>query len=266
MILDDDVPVPPRPLAERLLGAAKAVLARTVDAVLPPVCLACRMPVADPHALCARCWVDLRLIERPYCERLGIPFGYDLGAGALSAEAIARPPPYDRARTAVLFDGKARDLVHDLKYNDRPDLGRFMGRLMARAGRDVLPGADLLVPVPLHPHRLLQRRFNQSQILAAGIARVTGLPVDALSLERVKATAAQVGLTGEQRRDNLQGAFKVKPTAKALLAGRAVVLVDDVLTTGATVEAATRALRRVGVRSVDVLTFARVAGAGALHI
>lgn len=255
----------------RLFAAAAPDALRRVgraalDFVLPPVCHGCSIPVADPHNLCATCWSSLRFIERPYCERLGIPFGYDLGAGALSAEAIADPPPFGKARSAVLFDGLGRNLVHRLKYQDRADLGRLIGRLTARAGGDLFGACDVIVPIPLHRRRLFVRRFNQSQLIAAEVGRVAGLPVNPFGLERVKKTTSQVGLTETQRAANVSGAFRVSLASKAAIQGRRVLLVDDVLTTGETVKAATRSLLRGGAASVDVLTFARVAAGGPLHI
>jgi ComF family protein len=229
-----------------------------LDLLLPPVCLACRQPVSDPHGLCAACWSGLRFIERPYCERLGIPFAYDLGPGALSAEAIATPPPYDRCRSAVLYEGPALDLVRGLKYRDRTDLARLIGRLAARAARDLVDGADLVMPVPLHWRRLLKRRFNQSAMVARMVSVETGIPLDVASLKRIRSTRPQVGLTGRARSANVAGAFRVSPEAARRIAGRNVILVDDVITTGATAAAATRTLKRAGAARVDLLTFARV--------
>lgn len=249
-----------------LFGAARRLGAGTLDLLLPPVCSACRRPVARAHALCAACWSGLQPIERPYCERLGIPFGYDIGEGALSAEAIADPPVFDRARAAVLFEGPARDLVHALKYHDRTETARLIGRMTARAGAEILGDADLLVPLPLHRHRLWTRKFNQAALIALEVGRASGVTVDASALLRIRPTRPQVGLGERERVENVRGAFRVPAGRKAAIAGRRVVLVDDVLTTGATVSAATRALKRAGAARVDVLTFARVAPGGAVAI
>jgi ComF family protein len=198
------------------------------------------------------------MIEPPYCARLGIPFAYDAGPGLLSMEAIADPPAYDRARAAVRYDDVARTLVHAYKYGDRLDLAHLMGGWMARAGRELLADADGLVPVPLHWRRLWARRFNQSAALASAISSTTKVPVLHGALKRVRATAHQVGLSKSERADNVQGAFRVPADLKAEVSGRRLVLIDDVLTSGATVDTCARALLRAGAAHLDVLVFARV--------
>jgi len=244
--------------ARRALAAAARHL---VDAVLPPRCPVCLAETGSHQALCAGCWAALPLIERPFCERLGLPFAFDHGEGVLSAEAVAAPPAFGRARAAARYEGVAVDLVQRLKYGDRVDLAPLMGRLMRGAGRDILAGADLLVPVPLHRFRLWRRRFNQAAVLAAAIAGVSGVAHDPFLVVRRRRTRQQVGLGRQARLANVQGAFAVPEAAVPRLAGRRVVLVDDVLTTGATLEAVARTLSRAGAGSVDVLTFARVVAA-----
>jgi ComF family protein len=246
----------------RLAGRAAARAGRVLlDLVYPPACVACFGATAEPHGLCPACWAGIRFIERPYCERLGTPFDVDLGAPLLSPAAMADPPVFERARAVARYDDGARALVHRLKYGDRLDLARALGAMMARAGAELIAQADLIVPVPLHRWRLWRRRFNQAMALSAVVSRVTGLPCDPLALARVKATRPQVGLSRAQRGDNLQGAFRVPAEARPGLAGKRVLLVDDVLTTGATANAASRALLRGGAGAVDVLAFARVVGA-----
>jgi ComF family protein len=245
----------------RLKGAAevaRAVLRTALDLALPPLCASCREPV-EGKGLCPSCWSKLSFITRPYCERLGIPFAYDPGPGILSMEAIADPPSYNRARAAVRFDEISRALVHSLKYGDRLDLAPMMGRWMSRAGREILAEADALVPVPLHWRRQWARRFNQSAMLASAISAESGVPIAGRVITRVKATVQQVGLTRSERASNVQGAFKVPEESKGAVVGRRLVLVDDVLTSGATVEGCARALSRAGAANVDVLIFARVA-------
>ncbi|HZP79954.1 MAG TPA: ComF family protein [Pseudolabrys sp.] len=234
----------------------------TRDFALPPLCISCREPVGAGAGLCPTCWAKLSPIEEPYCPRLGTPFAYDPGPGTLSMEAIADPPAYERARAAVRYDDVARKLVHSLKYSDRLDLAPVMGRWMARAGRDLLAGADGLIPVPLHWRRLWARRFNQSAALALHISEQCGVPVLAEGLKRVRSTVQQVGLSKSERAGNVQGAFSVPPRAKTDIVGRRLILVDDVLTSGATLEACARTLMRAGAAQVDVLVFARVVGLG----
>jgi ComF family protein len=244
----------------RFGAGLRAALRIGLDVALPPLCPACREPVRDT-ALCPACWAKLSFIAPPYCERLGIPFAYDPGPGMLSMEAIADPPAYGRARAAVRYDDIARALVHALKYGDRLDLAPTMGRWVASAGRELLSEADALVPVPLHWRRLWARRFNQSVGLAEVISAASSVPVAYDALKRVKATPQQVGLTRAQRADNVQGAFRVAADARGEVAGLRLVLVDDVLTTGATLDACARTLLRAGARNVDVLVFARVVDA-----
>ncbi|MCA0418206.1 MAG: ComF family protein [Proteobacteria bacterium] len=229
-----------------------------IGIVYPPTCIACQAATGEAQALCPACWRGIGFIERPYCERLGTPFPVDLGAGLLSPAAIADPPVFARARAVCRFEGTARELVHRLKYGDRVELSLTLGRMMAQAGRELAAEADLILPVPLHRTRLWRRRFNQAAALARTVSRETGLPLVTTALTRIRRTRQQVGLTRAQRADNLQGAFQVSAAARGLVEGRRVLLVDDVLTTGATVNAASRALLRAGASAVDVLTFARV--------
>ena len=245
------------PWTRRAVALAGQLASATLDTLYPPTCLACRAATGAHGALCPRCWSAMRFIERPFCERLGTPFEQDLGEGLLSPQAMADPPVFARARAVARFeDGPARALVHRLKYSDRVELARPMARWMARAGADILAEADLVAPVPLHPLRLWRRRFNQAAMLTREVSRVTGRPCHLEALVRVKATPSQVGLSRAQRAENVQGAFRA--AARAQVRGRNVVLIDDVLTSGATVNAAARVLLRAGAARVDVLVFARV--------
>lgn len=229
-----------------------------VDLVTPALCLACGTPVGEPASLCVACWNRLRPIDEPVCDALGIPFAYDQGAGALSAAALSDPPAWDRSRAAVLFEDEAAGLVHALKYRDRPEAGLLMARMMARAGRRLLAETDVMLPVPLHRLRLWKRRFNQSAVLAQRIAALSGTPWRHDVLLRARPTRAQVGLDQEARRRNVRNAFAVRADRLAEVAGKSVLLVDDVRTTGATAEACALALKRAGAARVSLLTFALV--------
>jgi ComF family protein len=253
------------PRAKRAAVAAHAMLHWLLDLALPLLCPVCREPV-EGQGLCPGCWSKLSFITRPYCERLGIPFVYDPGPGILSMEAIADPPAYHRARAAVRFDETSRALVHALKYGDRLDLAPMMGRWLSQAGRELLAEADALVPVPLHWRRRWARRFNQSAMLATVVSQASRVPIATGALKRVKFTAQQVGLSRTQRATNVQGAFRVPAAGRAQVAGRRLLLIDDVLTSGATVEGCAKALLRAGAANVDVLVFARVAEPGRTSI
>lgn len=256
---------PPAPASNRLRAwldgarlAARGAGAGTLALVYPPGCIACSAGVADPHGLCPACWSRMGFITRPYCERLGTPFAIDLGGRLISPAAMADPPVFERARAVAGYDEVARELIHRLKYGDRLELARAMGAMMLLAGRELIAEADLIVPVPLHRWRLWTRRFNQAAALGAVLAASSGKPLRTDLLRRVRRTRPQVGLSRNERAENLQGALRAAPGARAHLEGRRALLVDDVLTTGATANAAARALLKAGAAQVDVLTFARV--------
>src|SRR3984957_9102301 len=255
---------PSRSVTAHLRGALRAARGAlmhsarlALDIALPTLCVACREPVAG-DGVCATCWAKLSFIAPPFCPRLGIPFIYDPGPGLLSMEAISDPPAYARARAAVRYDDVARTLVHALKYQDRTDLAPAMGRWMARAGRELLEEADVLVPVPLHWRRGWSRRYNQSGALARIIEKQSGVKVSSQALRRIRQTQQQIGLSRPQRASNVQGAFKVASERQSEIAGRRVVLIDDVLTSGATLDACARALLRAKAACVDALVFTRV--------
>lgn len=235
--------------------AAEAV----AEVIYPPVCLGCGEMVGAHGGVCSRCWGNLRQFEKPWCDVMGTPFAHELSDGAVCAEAIANPPPFAHARSAVHYDDLARGLVHRLKYMDRTDLAPVMADWMTRAGQEVIEKSEYLISVPLHRRRFLARRYNQSAELARALSVRTSLPYLSGALVRKRATRSQVGLGINARADNVRGAFIVPEAEKARLMGRSLLLVDDVYTTGATVKSATTALLRAGAESVCVLTFARVA-------
>lgn len=243
---------------DRLQKTLACVAALPAALLFPPACPGCRRLVSAPGSFCPHCWGKLRFIERPWCEVLGTPFAVDPGPGAVSAAAIADPPPFDRARAAVVYTGAARDLVQRLKFQDGTDLAPAMAGWMARAGAELIADAEFVVPVPLHRMRFLRRRYNQSAELARALCRQTGLAFAPELLERAKKTRHQVGLRASERAENVRAAFRVPASAAGKVKGRRLLLVDDVLTTGATVASATRALKLAGAAKVDVLTFARV--------
>ncbi len=230
-----------------------------VNAVLPPRCLLCSEPVADTGALCASCFDTVEFITPPCCAKCGLPFR-DAYAGApedLVCGACAKSPPaFDRARAVCLYTEHSRALITRLKHADRADYAPALSRWMVRAGADLLADADLLLPVPLHRWRLFWRTYNQAALLTRHIHQHTGISARYDILRRVKATPSQGRLSAAARRKNVVGAFAVR--LKAEVAGRNVVLIDDVLTTGATLNACARALRQAGAKRVDALVASRV--------
>ena len=233
-------------------------VAKALALFVPNICLTCDNFVGFQGGCCAQCWSKLRFVRKPLCPVMGSPFSVDMGDSFLSAEAIADPPPFERLRSVVLYDEMALKLVSSIKYADRTDLAPWVGDWMRVAGSELVAKADYVVPVPLHGRRLRSRRFNQSAELARRIAKISGTAFLPEGLVRRKATRQQVGLTETERERNVSGAFFMPEGMRAQLKDRRILLVDDVYTTGATAKAATRALKRGGVASVDVLVFAKV--------
>jgi ComF family protein len=187
-----------------------------------------------------------------------LPAGRSSATSTNLFATCSAPPAWDRARAAVIFNDEGAKLVHALKYRDRPEAGLLMARMMARGGRRMLNEADVMLPVPLHFFRLWQRRFNQSAFLAQQLSRLSGTPWRHDVLLRRRRTRAQVGLDQAERRRNVKDAFLVRPGQEAAIWGKAVLLIDDVRTTGATAEACALALRAAGAARIDLLTFALV--------
>jgi ComF family protein len=236
-------------------GAGRGI----ADLLFPPLCVMCRAPVPDPDGLCPDCWSSLHFIDQPVCVWCGLPFEVDAGPGTICGACLAHPPHFDKARAIVSYDEISKKPVLALKHADRLDLVPAFAKWLDRAGTPLLAETDLIVPVPLHRRRLWKRRYNQAAELARALARRSGVTYAPLVLERRKHTPSQGTMTSaEARRKNVRGAFLVPKPARPAVKGKTVLVVDDVLTTGATVSACARALKRAGAKSVFVLALARV--------
>ena len=231
-----------------------------LDALLPPACLTCDAAVDSQGTLCAACWRGLHLLTAPLCRQCGVPFLHagQAGTDGLCPACHEHPPAFGAARAALRYDEGARRLLLPFKHGDRTELAAPLARLMARAGADLLARTDLLAPVPLHWRRLLSRRYNQAALLARLVARIAGRPMIPDLLRRTRPTPSLGERSAAERAALLEGAFAVTPSAAHRIAGRRVLLVDDVLTSGATAEACAAALLAAGAAVVDVLAAARV--------
>ncbi|MEP2706219.1 MAG: ComF family protein [Roseibium sp.] len=227
-----------------------------LNALLPQRCMCCDQGIGSGGGLCGACWKKMPFLERPWCSRLGTPFTHDVGDAAFCPSAIASPPVFNRLRSVAFYNGPARDLVLGLKFSRRRELAVLMGNWMARSGAELLSPDSLIMPVPLHWLRLWQRRFNQAADLGSAISRISRCDYDPLCLQRSKRTRQQVGLSAKERQKNVRSAFRIKQERLKDVAGRQVILVDDVYTTGSTISACTKTLLAAGAGSVDVLTFA----------
>ena len=230
------------------------------DLLLPPSCFSCGGEVSGHHQMCGHCWQALNFVTEPYCEACGFPFEYGTAsATTLCAGCLRRTPNFDLARSALRYDDASRRLVLGLKYGDRTEGTRTFAHWLARSAGPRINGADAVIPVPLHPFRLFRRRYNQAGLMARALARELGCRFDTTSLYRKKPTPSQGGLTRRQRFRNVGSAFRVRKDRRQAISGSHVVLVDDVMTTGATVETCARVLKRAGAARVSVLTLTRVA-------
>lgn len=246
--------VPPSVFAAAISKAARTAL----DSVLPPRCLSCGTVVAGDGALCPPCWGRLAFIGAPQCARCGLPFAFEVAPDALCGDCARSEPVFGRARAALHYDDASRPLILAFKHGDGTHAATALGRWMAQAAGDLARDAELIVPVPLHRWRLFRRRYNQSALLAQAVTRLVDRPTDSGILVRRRRTPSQGGLSRPRRIANVRGAFAIAGRRAEGLLGRRVLLVDDVMTTGATLSECARVLRRAGAAQVDVVTLARV--------
>ncbi len=230
-----------------------------LNTIYPPQCAACGEPTGAAQGLCGSCWAKTPFISGLTCAKCGIPLDGEEDGDVHCDGCLHAPPAWDRGAAAVLYDGTGRRVALALKHGDRLDLAKPLARWMARAGRDLIAEAEVVAPVPLHWSRLVRRQFNQ----AAELARQRAISGKAVLvpdlLVRTRATRLQDGMDREERFDNQRDAFAVRERRVPAVRDRTVLLVDDVLTSGATLSGCAEALRQAGARNVNVLVLARVA-------
>jgi ComF family protein len=239
------------------MQAARTAGKYMLDFALPPRCPGCGVVTEEEHLFCLACWQQLHFLGDPSCHRCGLPFEYDQGAEAECGACLAYPPDYDRLRAAVAYGEIARKVALKLKYSGRPAVAETLAFFMQRHLAGEEPAA-MLVPVPLHRWRIWKRGYNQAALIASALARRTGRRAELDLLQRVKPTPVLRGLGKRERALAVQGAFAVSHSARAAVAGKTIVLVDDVYTSGATANACARALRKAGAARVNILCWARV--------
>jgi ComF family protein len=239
---------------------ARGWLRGALDVALPPLALddGTHAAAVQSQGLSSEAWRKITFLEAPVCDGCGAPLEYDQGDGARCPACLSRRRAFERARAAVLYDEHSRGLILKLKHADRTDLAALFAAWIARAGHDILSEADALVPVPLHRWRLMSRRFNQAAEIARPLARLTGLAYLPGAVVRKRSTPSQGGKSASGRRRNVAGAFACPKRMWPCVAGKRLVLIDDVLTTGATAEACARVLKAAGAIRVDVAAVARV--------
>ena len=239
---------------------ARAAFRPILDFALPPRCPGCGVVIDEPHRFCLDCWSALAFLGEPCCARCAFPFDYETGAEVECGRCLAEPPAFDRLRAAVAYGEISRKVALKLKYGGRPGIAETMARFMARhldASEDWI-----VAPVPLHRWRIWRRGYNQSALIAAALAGRARLETRLDLIERVKATPPLRGMGPRERKEAVRGAFRINARRKAEVRGKAILLIDDVYTSGATANGCARVLKRAGAARVDILCWARVVRGG----
>lgn len=227
-----------------------------LDIIIPPVCLSCKDVVQEQGQICAECWQNIPLISKHKCNKCGLPFEFDMGKGAKCQQCSSSKPKFKKVLAVCKHEGTARKLAVNLKFNDRTHLAPYIASMMVSMGRELLEKTDIIIPVPLHSRRRLFRKYNQSALLGQQIAKQSGVDYSPFVMKRVRSTTPQTRLSKKDREKNVKDAFSV--TNKLAVEGKRILLIDDVMTTGATINECTAALKEAGVKHVNGLVFSRV--------
>lgn len=236
----------------------KFAVSRAIDLILPPRCVFTGEIVGEQGAIMPEIWTKLQFISEPMCACCGVPFAFEMSGNARCANCLGDPPSYGRARAALIYDDVSRDLILKFKHADQTHAVISFIPWMMRAGEALLQDSDVILPVPLNRWRLFKRKYNQAALIAAALSRKSQRPWLPLALQRVRPTASQGHMKPSERAKNVKGAFAVRAKDLPRLQGKSVLLVDDVLTTGATVKECIKVLLAAGCKEVNVLTLARV--------
>lgn len=231
---------------------------RVIDYLLPPVCGCCGDTVFEDVGICSLCWKKLTFLSNPCCEACGYPFDLSLGKGAICGECERAPKSFSRCRAALAYNEHSKGMIIGYKHADRTYLTKLFSKWMALSGGGVMETADIIVPVPLHPRRLLTRKYNQSALLAQRLARVHKKLYLPDLVIRTRHTASQGRFSNRGRWRNVRSAFQLNAKYANMYQRERIVIIDDVYTTGATLDACSRALKQGGISNIDALVLARV--------
>lgn len=235
----------------------KAATNKVMNLLLPPRCISCGELVNDVGSLCGKCWAEIDFINEPLCISCGYPLEPTAGKNSICGHCIMEEPPYKAGRSVFCYNDKSKSLILDFKYSDKIQSAKRYATWMLNSAKDLIEDSDYIVPVPLHWRRLVERRYNQAAIISNEIAKISGKKVLSQGLIRKKYTPPQVSLTRKQRLKNVKGAFAVNPRLAERIKGKKLVLVDDVMTTGATINECVEILNKAGAAAVFVVTLGR---------
>ncbi len=236
----------------------KTLATKCLDIILPPKCISCGTFVDDANTICPSCWGDLNFISEPSCKICGYPFQFKAEGIELCAGCLNERPLFEKAKSVWVYDQHSKHMVTSFKYSDKTHTADIFGALMSNTGASFIESSDFVVPVPLHPLKLFQRRYNQAALLAQSIARKNNIPIIPDLLIRTKNSPPQASLNRKQRLENIKSAFDINPKFKAALKDKTITLVDDVMTTGATINECAKILLNGGAYAVYVITLARI--------
>lgn len=229
-----------------------------LNLLTPPRCICGEILTDEKSHFCNKCWPELSLISASaVCSSCGLPFEFEMGEGAVCSDCLAINPQFDKARSVFKYNDTAGKMITGLKYQDKTPYAKTLAGLMCGKLGELGGEFDIITSVPIHPRRLLKRKYNQSAILANKIAKSIGKKANNLILKKPKDINPQASLTRDERIKNIKGAYKVNEKFKSRIIGKNVLLVDDVLTTGATASECAKVLKNAGAGKVFVITAAR---------